>query len=288
MLKRTLDRKIEIVAKNEASYSIILGDETQLESCLLNLAVNARDAMPSGGRLTFETTTTTLSAQKANRLRPSLPAGHYVCLKVSDTGQGVDPEIIDHIFEPFFSTKPTGEGTGLGLATSYGTIQEHGGHIRVESDAGTGTTFTILIPAHYDPTALQEDPATMPALVKGQGTVLLLDDDDTIREVAADMLRTLGYTVVSFASPVEALEWYRRKHADVDLVITDLIMPQIGGLGCFQEFKRIRPDLRAIVVSGYDRRQERERLLGEGAKAFLPKPFSIHTLSRAVAQAMRD
>ncbi len=236
----------------------------------MNLAVNARDAMPDGGKLTFETAHVSLDEEHC-RLHVGAKPGDYVMLSVSDTGHGMDHETLNHIFEPFYTTKETGKGTGLGLAMVYGMVKQHGGYIICYSEPGMGTTFRIYLPVI--PTAAKsETPTERPALLRGTETVLLVDDEDMVRELGRRILERFGYTVLIAANGKDAVNLYRKKGSEISLVILDLIMPEMGGKQCLEELLKIDSRVRVLIASGYSGAGETKKAIESGARGFVGKP----------------
>ena len=215
----------------------------------MNLAVNARDAMPDGGTLTIETTEIQLDEKYCNTY-PEAKPGSYVLLTISDTGQGMDNETLSHIFEPFFSTKEVGKGTGLGLATVYGIVKQHQGRIICYSELGHGTTFKIYLPAIQAKKELETTTLEKP-IAGGTETVLLVDDDDDIRDLVATFLIEFGYSVITAVNGKEAVEIYQREGASISLIILDLIMPVMDGKKCLGEILRVNPNAKVIIASGF-------------------------------------
>ena len=280
LLRRTVPRMIDIQLKLARNLQIIDADPAQVEQVLLNLAINAHHAMPDGGKLLIETCNVVL---KDEYLLTHLGAraGHYVLLTVSDTGAGMEPDVLDRIFEPFFTTKTNGEGTGLGLSMIHGIVSQHGGYIRCYSEPARGTSFKIYLPVsdserYSDVTITREMPAF------GTETILLVDDDDRIRELGAQMIEMGGYRVVKARSGEEALEIYIAQKADVSLVILDLIMPGMGGNRCLEELLRVDPEVRVLVASGYSPNGLTQAEKGRGARGFINKPYDAKDLLIAV------
>ena len=256
LLRRTVPLMIEITLVLAENLQIIDADPAQVEQVLLNLAINAQHAMPDGGQLLIETSNVSISDEY---LRAHLDAesGKYVLLTVSDTGVGMEPEVLDRVFEPFFTTKANGEGTGLGLSMVHGIVSQHGGYIRCYSEPGRGTSFKIYFPVSAtelisDLTLTREMPAF------GTETILLVDDDDRVLDMVRQMIGMGGYQVLSARSGEEALEMYASHREDIALVVLDLIMPGMGGKRCLQELLRINPNAKILVASGYSSHQARQ------------------------------
>jgi len=257
-------------------------DRGQMEQVLLNIYVNAWQAMPGGGDLYLETANVFLDEESA---RPySVQPGRYVRIAVTDTGVGMDEQTRDRIFEPFFTTKEMGRGTGLGLASVYGIIKGHNGIIDVYSEKGHGATFTIYLPASEKELVKKEQAAT--DIVKGEGTILLVDDEEVIIDVGSEILEVLGYKVSVARSGREAMEIYREKQDEIDMVILDMIMPDMDGGETFNALKSIDPDVKVILSSGYSADARSTRMMEEGCYGFIQKPYSVNTLSQKVKEVL--
>ena len=257
-------------------------DSGQIEQALLNLYVNAWQAMPEGGDLFLKTRNLELDTSYVKPFK--VEPGKYVEISVSDTGVGIDKETRDRIFEPFFTTKEMGRGTGLGLASVYGIIKSHGGYIDVNSEKEKGTTFTIHLPAS-EKEAVQE--RTVPAETpKGFGTILLIDDEKMILDVGCELLEELGYTVLSALSGREALEIFRKNSNKIDLVIMDMIMPGMGGGETFDHLRDINPDIKVLLSSGYSVDGQATKILRRGCNGFIQKPFNLNQLAEKIGNIL--
>mgnify|MGYP001136909649 CR=1 FL=1 len=286
LLEKTIREDIEMLYTLSPGLPSINADRSQLEQVILNLAVNAQDAMPEGGRLTIETGVADLDENYASH-HFGISPGRYVKLVVSDTGIGMDRETQEQIFEPFFTTKKPGEGTGLGLATVYGIVKQHQGSIWVYSELGQGTTFKIFLPA-TGPAQAGSTTAVQASQVQTGGleTVLVVEDDDMVRELAVSMLQDQGYTVLSAASGQECLELLNSHEGRIDLMLTDVIMPDMNGKTLFERVVRHDPDIRVLFMSGYtDNVISHHGVLDNGV-AFLQKPFSFQDLSLKVREVL--
>ena len=261
----------------------IIADRGQLEQVLLNLFVNAADAMPNGGQLLLETRNATHHDIPAKGY--TVNPGDYVRLSVRDTGVGMDRETMVRIFDPFFTTKRMGRGTGLGLASAYGIVKGHGGYIEVESEMGAGSVFFVYLPATDQPPAPEAKAGRQAE--PGAGTVLLVDDELSVLEVTARMLERLGYTVVMAASGHEALTLYRGDPGRFRLVILDMIMPETGGGEVFDELKRINPEVRVLLASGYSMQGQARTIMNRGCTGFIQKPFTMDDLSLKLQAALK-
>ncbi|MBS1824559.1 MAG: response regulator [Acidobacteria bacterium] len=270
LLKHTIDKGIKLESEFASKSPHIMGDPSQLFQVFLNLALNARDAMPEGGVLRLSTTDN---------------AG-FVKVTVSDSGAGIPDHLRERIFEPFFTTKGPEKGTGMGLTVVQTIVRACGGRIELRQDNEPGTRFDILLPAAVDRTiVLPEAVAAAPA--RGKGSVLVVDDEEFVRQVAARMLKTLGYHAICLGSATEAVEYYKRRARDIDLVIVDLIMPDLSGKAVFEQLRYENPHVRVIITSGYSQDPGVDALIDSGAKAFLQKPYRLAQLSQTLAGAMK-
>ena len=286
LLSRTLDKRVEIRLSLAESVPPVLGDRSLLQNALLNLGVNAGDAMPKGGSLTFSTAAVELDQAFCKEHAGQIDPGTYVEISVADTGTGIDRETLRHIFEPFFTTKAVGKGTGLGLAMVYGTVRDHGGIVTVESRLGRGTVFHLYLPEQAEPVE-EERPAAPEENVPGQGTILLADDESVIRDMASEMLRRMGYEIILAENGEEAVDIYRRNHSEIDLVILDMMMPKMNGREAFAAMRGVRPDVRAIISSGFSFGTEEQDLLNEGFMCLVQKPYRLAQLSAKVAESLK-
>ncbi len=284
ILRHTIPRMIEIQLELEEDLERINADHAQVEQVIMNLAVNARDAMSEEGKLTIRSGSVTLDDQYCRRHVGAKP-GRYVLLSVSDTGQGMDVETMQHVFEPFFTTKELGRGTGLGLAMVYGIVKQHGGHITCHSEVGKGTTFKIYLPAIFgDQEDFAEPSGEMPA--SGTETVLFVDDEEFVREQGERILTRSGYKVLTAANGAEAVHLYRRQKDQISLIILDLVMPTMGGQYCLKRLLEIDPQTKVLIASGYSPDTSTIEVLGLAAKGFVTKPFRLNELLRQVRKAL--
>ena len=288
MLRRLLREGVELKLEHGADVWPIHADEAQLSNALINLVVNARDAMPKGGTVTIrtanETATTPLALGTA-----TMPAGDYVRIEVADTGTGIAREHLGKIFDPFFTTKPVGQGTGLGLATVYGIVKQTGGFIMVDSEVGKGTTFRIYLPRHRidaNATVVAEPERAGLRDVTGQDTILLVEDEEAVRSFAARALKMRGYSVLEASGGEEALEIVKTSKVPIHLLITDVVMPNMDGPTLVRAVKRIKPEMAVIFMSGYA--EEAFRRNDEKAEDlhFLPKPFGLKQLAAKVKEVL--
>jgi PAS domain S-box-containing protein len=287
LLKRTIPKMIDIEIDLFPSLSEINADPSQIEQVLMNLAVNARDAMPDGGKLTFATRNVRLDEEYCRAHVGGAHPGQYVLLTISDTGYGIDKVTIEHIFEPFYTTKELGRGTGLGLAMVYGIVKQHEGYITCESEIGQGTTFGVYLPV-IEPRLEPEVEASgeFPAL--GTETILLVDDEDTVRQLGERILTKSGYTVLIAANGKEAIDVYVQHKEELALVILDLIMPKMGGKDCLKELLRIYPNVKVLISSGFSSAASTRECIELGAKGFVAKPFRFKELLREVRKALDE
>jgi len=285
MLRRLISEDVELVTALPPQLGRVMADPGQLEQVIVNLAVNARDAMAAGGRLLIETSDVELDEACAAGNGPMEP-GHYVVLAVSDTGIGMSDETKRHIFEPFFTTKPAGQGTGLGLATVYGIVKQSGGYIWAYSELGQGTTFKIYLP-RIDRAAVEAVSTDSPrATLRGQETLLLVEDEEAVRRVARTALEKHGYNVLEARNGVEALRQAEAWQGPIHLVVTDVIMPEMGGRELIERLGAERSDARVLFMSGYtDDAIVRHGVLQAGIP-FLEKPFTPHTLLTAARRVL--
>jgi len=257
-------------------------DRGQMDQVFLNLYINAWQAMPAGGNLYIDTQNVTLDKRFTKPY--DLPPGRYVKISVTDTGFGMDEKTLPHIFEPFFTTKAISRGSGLGLASAYGIIRNHSGMITVYSQKGYGTTFDIYLPASDK--AQEKEIPSLARTERGYETILIVDDDPANIDVISQMLTTLGYTVIPACGGLQAVEIYRDRRRDIDLVILDMIMPGLSGGETFDQIKKINPDVRVILSSGYSASGQAKAILDRGVKAFIQKPFTAADFSQKIREAL--
>jgi PAS domain S-box-containing protein len=286
LLRRVIGEHVALVLQFSAGQPRIRFDPTQLEQVLVNLAANARDAMPGGGRLTIATSLDTVA--DGSEATDERAPGEYLCLSVADTGAGMSNEIRERIFEPFFSTKHGSGGTGLGLAVTYGAVRQHGGIIEVDSAEHEGTTFRIYVPATTAPAERVAPTDWSVEAPRGQETVMLVEDQEEVRNTIARLLRTHGYSVIEASDGSEALERIARGEADgIRLLITDLVMPTVGGEALVSAMRHDFPTLPVLVISGFDQRGSVRRMFERGdASAFLEKPFEARPMLKLVRELL--
>jgi CheY-like chemotaxis protein len=285
MLHRIIGEDVSIGVQLADDLAPVQADQAQLERVILNLAANARDAMPEGGRLTIETANIELDAEYVARHGEGVP-GPNVLLAVSDTGVGMTPEVRSRLFEPFFTTKGPGAGTGLGLATVFGVVKQTGGSIYVYSEEGSGTTFKIYLPAAARGSASEAVTAPVPELARGSETIMVVEDDESVRELVRIILEGNGYRVHGVGDPGDAERVSRELEGGLDLLLTDVVMPQISGRELAERLTELRPGLRVLFMSGYsDEAVYRHGVLSPDA-AFIEKPFTERTLTCKVREVL--
>jgi len=285
VLKQTLPKSITVKFEIEPDLWIIQADPTQIHQVLMNLSINARDAMPLGGTLTITAANMSLDENYA-RLHLDADPGDYLIISVADTGVGISPEILDRIFDPFFTTKEIGKGTGLGLATAITIVRSHGGFINVYSDVGRGTKFSI-----YIPTARHEESAAKPAptahLPRGSGElILVVDDEENIREIARASLEKFGYRVLTATDGVDATAVYAQNSTEISLVLTDIAMPYMDGTALIRAVRKIDPLAKIIAMSGLMNAEQTAELQSLKIDAFLSKPYSAESLLKALSKIL--
>lgn len=278
MSEHFFEKNINVKYEFERHLKNIIADENQIRQVITNLIINAKDAMPDGGELTFKTENVFIDQNSANKY-PDLTAGNYVKISVTDTGCGIPSELQDKIFEPFFTTKEAGKGTGLGLASVYGIIKRHLGYITFESEINKGTTFTIYLPASEKQLTGKE---VKEEIFRGSGTILYADDEEHIRNLVKTQLRNIGYEVLLAKDGEEALEIYKKNKDNISLVILDLVMPHCGGKQTLKKLMKQYPEVKIIMTSGYTMGEQSGAFIKEGAKGFLQKPFKISHLSKII------
>jgi two-component system cell cycle sensor histidine kinase/response regulator CckA len=285
MLRRLAGAGVSLETELDPGLWYVLADPGQLEQVLVNLVVNARDAMPDGGRLRIETANLNLQAvddSRANGVRP----GDYVTLSVRDTGVGMDVPTQARIFEPFFTTKSAGKGTGLGLSTVYGIVEQSGGHIAVESAPGQGAAFTIFLPRHDGPGVAGTGKVDRRGLPGGTETLLLVEDEAAVRASARRLLERHGYTVIEARHGAEALRIIEAGDHHIDLVLTDLVMPEMGGRELVERLRARHPSLKVLYMSGYSERAVTVDGVMPAGTGFVEKPFTIEQLTRRTREIL--
>jgi two-component system cell cycle sensor histidine kinase/response regulator CckA len=284
ILRRAIDRTITIEQHLCAARPIVMGDPGQLQQVAMNLAVNARDAMGEGGTLSIETGVETLSEEYCSKHTEVSP-GRYLFVRISDTGTGIPEDIRERVFEPFFTTKPTGVGTGMGLATVYGIVKNHGGLVTFDTSEGEGTSFKALFPLCSADVSVA-DSKTPQKPKKGSGKILVVDDEETVRETVQMMLGMLGYEVDTASNGREAVDYYKEHGAEVRLVILDVTMPKMNGGECYRQLKAIDPKVRVLLSTGHAVQGTAHDLLQAGMVGLVQKPYIAPQLAEAVADAL--
>ena len=286
LLRRTIGEQVEIETVLAGGLWRTFADPSQVESTLLNLAVNARDAMPAGGKLTIETVNTHLDDAYASE-HAEVSAGQYVMVSVTDTGIGMSAEVLERAFDPFYTTKGTGKGTGLGLSQVFGFVKQTGGHVKIYSEVDHGTTVKVYLPRREGQTLETSEVLIASALPLGQASeiVLVVEDEEKVRHVTVDSLRELGYTAIQAGSASEALQQLTL-HPNVALLLTDIVMPEMNGKKLADRAVELKPGLKVIFTTGYTRNAVVHNGILDAGVAFLPKPFSIEQLAKKVRQAL--
>ena len=283
LLKVSIDKRITLKLYLEASYCFIIGDFSLLQNMLLNLCINSCHAMPDGGELAISTSIQELDNNYCSSTIFDITPGRYIELEVRDTGCGIPKYLLDKIFEPFFTTKEQGQGTGLGLSSVLGVVQQHKGAIFPYSEIGAGTVFQIFFPLSQD----QEAPVFLPSVVpRGTGTILVVDDDEAMRDTAAAILSDLGYQVIMAQNGEEALHIYGRHGESIDLVLLDMMMPIMNGLECFEKLKGINYDVRVVFSSGFMMRDELPEINGKEKCRFIQKPYHVAKIEQVIYEVL--
>jgi PAS domain S-box-containing protein len=285
LLERTIPKMIKIELYLAEKLKVVDADSVQMEQVLMNLALNAKDAMPDGGELVIETENVVLDEEYCKTHLGARP-GEYVLLSVSDTGEGMDKEILEHIFEPFYTTKEVGKGTGLGLAMIYGIVKNHDGFIMCYSEPGEGTTFKIYLPAILATPTDSEAKAPAEEIKGGRETILLVDDEKTIRDIGSQILEKNGYTVFTADDGETALEIYRKEKDQIELVLLDLIMPGMGGRKCLEELLKLNSLAKIVIVTGYSVNGPVKEVLKTGPKGFINKPYDSRHMLKEVRRVL--
>jgi two-component system, cell cycle sensor histidine kinase and response regulator CckA len=286
LLRPTLDPRIDMFFRPTVRLWDISGDPGELVQAIVNLVVNARDALPDGGWVAVETANIAIDDAYA-RAHPEARPGEYSLITVSDSGAGIRPEVRARMFEPFFTTKPTGHGTGLGLAMVYGTVRRHGGWIQCYSEADRGTRFSVYLPRLVAAEAASDAaPRRDGQAEQGRETILLVEDDDTFRQIGTECLRELGYSVVPARDGIEAVEIFSALKDEVDLVILDLTMPRMNGRDALARMRELVPEVKVLVTSGHDGDQEVRDVMALGACGFIGKPYRLDGMGRAIRAAL--
>jgi len=285
MLGRLISEDIEVTTLLDPNLGRVQADQGQIEQVIVNLAVNARDAMPHGGKLTIETANMEVDDAYAAQHRP-MPPGSFIMLSVSDTGIGMDAETQSNIFEPFFTTKERGKGTGLGLATVYGVLKQSDGFIWVDSELGNGTTFKVLLPRVEDRAQAVAQNTSSEGSRKGWETILLVEDEESVRRLILELLNAHGYTVLEAADGIAALNIAQRAHGKIDLLLTDVVMPGMSGTQVAEKVTALHPETKVLYMSGYTDFAVEHHQIPQQGRLLLRKPFTQQSLARKVREAL--
>jgi CheY-like chemotaxis protein len=285
MLERLIGEDVKLNLELAPGPGLVRIDPGQLDQILINLVINACDAMPKGGKLTIETANVDLDEEYA-KTHFGIQPGSYVMLAVSDTGTGIDKEVLPHIFEPFFTTKPVGKGTGLGLATVYGVVQQSGGEIFVYSESDQGSTFKIYLPRVESGTPSQPEAKSRSEILGGTETVLVVEDDKGVRGAIVAILKKRGYKIIEAPSGKEAIGLLTRQKEPIALMITDVVMPEMSGKQLADQVRTLRPEIKILFLSGYTENVIAHHGVLEPGINFLAKPFSIQSLTKKVREVL--
>lgn len=285
IIGRTLDKSIEIEVHSYEPLPMIEADAGQLEQVVINLCINARDAMPDGGKLVIETDVVDITEDYVQMHMGSKP-GLYVLLSLTDNGVGMDKATLQKVFEPFFTTKEQGKGTGLGLSMVYGVVKNHGGHVCAYSEPGEGATFKVYLPVNGKPEEEEETKTETETLLTGNELILVVDDEESVRSLAKDILESHGYTVMLAEHGEEAIEIYKARGGDIAIVILDMIMPTMGGRETFLELKELDPKVKALLSTGYSPNGKARDILESGVMGFIQKPYHVNALLSRVRSVL--
>ena len=285
ILKRTIPKMINIKLSLDANVNHINADSNQLEQILMNMGINARDAMPEGGELEFKTESIIIDEAGSVKISGIIP-GEYTLLTITDNGTGMNDETLEHIFEPFFTTKKIGEGTGLGLSMVYGIVRSHGGHIKCTSQLGKGTSFKIYFPAIKNAKTLDLNVEVEPTPLGGSESILFVEDDTVTREIGEELLSQFGYKVITAPDCETAIDFYSKNINKIDLIISDLIMPGIGGKKLVESVLAMNPKAKIIIASGYNIQESSLRAKEWGARDFISKPYELNKMLKVVKNVL--
>jgi len=285
LLERSIDKKVEIKRELSAKNSVVVGDPTLLQNAFLNLSINARDAMPHGGIILFRTSNIFMTHEMIVNSMLDIPEGLYVKAEVHDSGSGIAKENIHKIFEPFFTTKEVGKGTGLGLSAVYGTVKEHKGAIKVFSELNKGTEFIIYLPV--EETAVFAKHQEEASLISGKGKILIIDDEPLIKNMAANILKDIGYEIITADNGESGTNMFESRRSEISLILLDMIMPKMDGAETFRRLKEIDPNVKVLLSSGFSYEKGIGELINLGAKGFIQKPYRAYDLSKLVSDALK-
>jgi nitrogen-specific signal transduction histidine kinase/CheY-like chemotaxis protein len=285
ILRRTIDPRIEISTDLAAEHTVVTGDSALVENALLNLSLNARDAMPEGGRLSLATRNQDIAPSDPLLVNFNIPAGSYLRISITDTGVGMPPEVLAKLFMPFFTTKERGKGTGLGLAAVYGIARDHHGAVTAESTPGQGSTFHLYLPLANEQTAVETGLFQRPRL--GSGCVLVIDDEPAVRDMVTVVLQDLGYEVLQAVDGPTGLDVFALERGRIGLVILDLVMPRMHGRDVFVHLRQIDREVPVLLTSGYTQDANLEELISQPHVDFIQKPYRIPELGQRVAEMIR-
>ncbi|MBF0433300.1 MAG: response regulator [Fibrobacteria bacterium] len=285
LLYHTIDKRYQLKKALNAETITLVGDYTLLQNAIINISLNARDAMPDGGEISFSTENILITASEPGNYDPPVDEGMYVSISISDTGTGIKPEIRENIFKPFFTTKEKDKGTGLGLPSVLKTVLQHKGTLRLESEEQKGTTIQLLFPVGSAEEKANDEIFSLD-IPQGMGHILVIDDEDGFREIIKEILTDFGYDVSLAADGYEALDVYQQNDKDIDLLIIDMNLPRQTGTECFRSLKKINPDIKAIMCTGFSLNEETEPILEEGVSGFIQKPFEMKLLLDLVAKVI--
>ncbi len=284
LLERSIDKRITIEKRFSAKRAVVIGDPSQIQSAVLNLGINARDAMPQGGILTIETKNVRLDKAYCEGSPFEINPGKYVDISVSDTGTGIKRAVMDRIFEPFFTTKGEGKGTGLGLSAVYGSIKDHNGAVTVDSREGEGSSFHLFLPLDSPEVVEIRD---VGEVVTGSGCILVVDDEEVVRKMSTQILEEMGYIVLTARDGLEAVEIFKKENSSISLVLLDMVMPRMDGRETYYAMRKIDPNVKVIIASGFSRSENISYLIRKEGLRLMQKPFRRVALSRIVAGAIR-
>ncbi len=285
ILKHTIDKKVRVVFTNSAENDTVIGDSAQVQNAILNLGINSRDAIGNNGIISITTENISLTDTYTKQIKSSLLAGEYIRITIEDNGCGMSNETKQRIFEPFYTTKDIGQGTGLGLSAVFGIVKEHEGDISVYSEQGVGTTFNILLPITVEK---HIEKLTEEQIITGSGTILIVDDEDTLRTVAGSILKNAGYSILYATNGKEGVEIFMENKDTINLVLLDMIMPEMDGRDCFKKINAIAPTLPVIMASGYTSDLRVQEIKELGVKALLSKPYRATELASSVYTNIKE